>query len=339
MPGQGVPLGEAAGVRKRKGDCMRAGARANTCPMLTSLFALLALAQSQPAPPSQPQAVPQAAPAPVAAPATPPAAANPWDAGAEDWREIPADELLVMTLSGDRRIVIRLAPRYAPVHVDNIRKLAAARWWDGESVYRVQDNYVVQWGDPTEKKPQPGVVANPPPEYEWAGWDGVAVLSRRDPYAARSGYSADGWPLVGDGERSWMPHCYGMVGVARDLAPSTGSGSDLYTVIGHGPRHLDRNIALAGRIVEGIEHLTVLPRGMQALGIYDDPAQYVRIDTVRLASELPVGERPRFQYRATDNPRFAAWVKMRENREPPFFTVQLGGADICNAMPPVRRTP
>ena len=117
--------------------------------MLTSLFALLALVQSQPVPSPAPQAAPQPTPVPVATPApTTPETPNPWDAATEDWREIPADELLVMTLSGDRRIVIRLAPRYAPVHVDNIRKLAAARWWDGESVYRVQDNYVVQWGDP-----------------------------------------------------------------------------------------------------------------------------------------------------------------------------------------------
>jgi len=300
--------------------------------MPISHVAILAVAASQP----MPQAATPTSSAPAAPSVALPVMPNAWDAAPEDWREIPADDLLVMTLAPDRRIVIRLAPRYAPVHVDNIRALARAQWWDGETIYRVQDNYVVQWGDATEQKAQPGIVPNPPAEYDREGWDGVTVLSRRDPYAARSGHSADGWPLAGDGERSWMPHCYGMVGVARDLAPSTGSGSDLYTVIGHGPRHLDRNIAVVGRIIEGIEHLTVLPRGTGDLGIYEDAAQHVTIDRVRLASDLPNGERPRFEYRATDNPRFAAWIKMRENREPPFFEVPLGGADICNAMPPVR---
>ena len=57
------------------------------------------------------------------------------------------------------------------------------------------------------------------------------------------------------------------------------------------------------------------------------------------ASDLPEGERPRYQYRRTANPRFAAWIAGRENRTPPFFTVPAGGADICNAMPPVRRRP
>ena len=32
---------------------------------------------------------------------------------------------------------------------------SAVAWWDGTSVNRVQDNYVVQWGDATAQKPLP----------------------------------------------------------------------------------------------------------------------------------------------------------------------------------------
>lgn len=279
-----------------------------------------------------------AAPVPSPAPAAPPAPL-PSDPLPGDWRDIPADQLLVMTLSGGRQVVIRLAPRYAPVHVANIRTLAKAGWWDAASVYRVHDNYVVQWGDPTERKPlPPGVVAQPPAEYDWPVYDAVTAMTRTDPYSTATGHSADGWPLATDGKVAWMPHCYGMVGVSRDMAPSTGSGGDLYVVIGHGPRHLDRNIALVGRVVEGIEHLSSLPRGTEGgLGMYKDAAQHVPFVRGRLASDLPAGERPHFQVRATDNVRFAAWIKARENRQPPFFNLPLGGADICNAMPPVRR--
>ena len=274
-----------------------------------------------------------------AAPAAAPPAPRPSDAAPGDWVSIPADELLVMRLGTGRTVVIRLAARYVPVHVANIRALARARWWDGETVYRVQDNYVVQWGDATEKKALPqGVIANPPAEYAWPHFDAVTRLSRADPYSTAAGHSADGWPLATNGKAAWIPHCYGMVGVARDMAPSTGSGGDLYTVIGHAPRHLDRNIAIVGRILEGMEALTTLPRGTGGgLGLYEDPAQYVPIASVRLASELPEAERPQFQYRRADNPRFAAWLRARENREPPFFEVPAGGADICNALPPVRK--
>ncbi|ODP39755.1 peptidylprolyl isomerase [Sphingomonas turrisvirgatae] len=273
----------------------------------------------------------QAAAAPPA-----PKAADPLPA---DWKPIPAAELLVMKLADERQVVIRLAPRYAPVHVANIRKLASARWWDGETIYRVHDNYVVQWGDATEKKALPaGVIAQPPAEYDWPRYDAVTRLTRIDPYSTSTGHSADGWPLATNGMVAWLPHCYGMVGVARDLKPSTGSGGDLYAVIGHAPRHLDRNIAIVGRVLEGIEHLSSLPRGTEGgLGLYKEASQRVPIISVRLASELPEASQPRFEYRAANNARFAAWVKARENREPPFFELPAGGSDICNAMPPVRR--
>ncbi|MFZ5747386.1 MAG: peptidylprolyl isomerase [Pseudomonadota bacterium] len=262
------------------------------------------------------------------------------DAVAEDWHVIPDNEILVMTLKGGHQVHIRLAARYAPAHVNNIRKLAMAHWWDGTSVYRVQDNYVAQWGDATEAKTlPPEVIANPPAEYDWPGYDGVTRLAKPDAYAAKTGHSPDGWPLASDGKSAWLTHCYGMVGVARDLAPSTGSGAELYTIIGHAPRHLDRNIAIVGRVIEGIEWLSTLPRGTGNLGFYQDEGQRVAILSVRLASQLPADERPVFAYRATDNARFQAWIAARENRSPPFFEVPAGGADICNLMPEVRRIP
>ncbi|WP_188659876.1 peptidylprolyl isomerase [Sphingomonas metalli] len=301
-------------------------------PTAAALAALLLQAASQTPPPAA------AAPAPAAAP---PAAPTPADPLSEDWVTIPDDEMLILTLARGGTVAIRLAAPYAPVHVANIRRLAAARWWDaGASVYRVQDNYVAQWGDATEKKPLPAdVVANPPPEYERAGASAVARLGRRDPYADWAGFSRDGWPLAGNFQTEWLPHCYGMVGVARDLAPSTGSGAELYAVIGHGPRALDRNVAIVGRVVDGIERLSSLPRGTGDLGFYVGEGERAPIASARLASDLPEAGRPRFQYRRSDNPRFTAWIAGRENRQPPFFVVPAGGADICNAMPPVRRVP
>ena len=83
-----------------------------------------------------------------------------------DWREIAAEDLLVFELQGGRKVVMQLAPDFAPVHVANIRALARGGWWDGAKIYRVQDNYVVQWGNNESEKPFPaGVVAKPPAEY------------------------------------------------------------------------------------------------------------------------------------------------------------------------------
>ena len=199
---------------------------------------------------------------------------------------------------------------------------------------------MTQWGGGDDKTAlPPGVIENPPAEYEWPGFDAAKSVSfaRPDSYAAKTGLSADGWPLANYGATSSLTHCYSMVGVARDLAPSTGSGAELYTVIGHAPRPLDRNIAIVGRIVEGMQWLSSLTRGTAQLGVYAKDQAPTPILSVRLASQLPEDERPRFQYRVTDNPRFAAWIKARENRDGPFFTVPMGGVDVCNALPAVRR--
>src|SRR3546814_17453735 len=108
-----------------------------------------------------------------------------------------------------------------------------------------------------------------------------------------------------------------MVGVARDLSPNTGSGAELYTVIGHAPRHLDRNIALVGRVIAGMEHLSSLPRGPAPLGVYEDPAQRVPILAVRLARDLPESARPRFEYLSAEPAGFGRSSDARLSEQRP----------------------
>lgn len=284
--------------------------------------------------------------APAAAPARKPARslANASELLAKapdsDWARIADNDLMLIDLADGRRVTIWLASGFAPVHVANIRTIARAGWWNDATVYRVQDNYVAQWGDVTEKKPPaPGVNAAPPAEYEWdAAAHPLAARNRYvDSYARVTGFTADGWAVAGDGRKQWLPHCYGMVGVARNLAPDTGSGGDLYAVIGHAPRHLDRNIALVGRVIDGIGALSSLPRGTGGgLGLYEDPKQYVPIRRVAIASDLPEAERPRFEFFRPGNPDYAAVQDARANRAPPFFTVPANAADLCNLQVPVR---
>jgi peptidylprolyl isomerase len=127
-----------------------------------------------------------------------------------------------------------------------------------------------------------------------------------------------------------------MVGVGRNMSPDTGSGAELYTVIGHAPRHLDRKIAVVGRVISGIEHLSSLPRGTGALGFYEDAGERVAITSIRVATELPTADQPRFEYLSTESDSFARYVYARQNRRDPFFITPAGGADICNIPVPVR---
>ena len=281
-----------------------------------------------------------------------------------EWTVIAPSDLLVMQLAPGaggrpRRVVIQLMPPpFSQGWVSNIRKLAAAHWWDGTNVYRVQDNYVTQWGDVSEKKPLPAglaVVAELDYRTPWhtvetrhmadgalvkTGQQGETIASSNDAYAAKTGW-AHGWALGFDeaAARQWPVHCYAMVGVARDMSPNTGSGAELYTVIGHAPRHLDRNIALVGRVIEGIEHLSALPRGTGKLGFYESPEERVAIRSVRLGNEIEADPIPAYEYLSTESETFSRYADARANRRDPFFLTPAGGADICNIPVPVRRRP
>lgn len=284
-------------------------------------------------------------------------------APAADWVSIAPESLLVMTLAPDadgaeRKVVIQLMPApFSQGWVENIRTLARAEWYDGISVNRVQDNYVAQWGDPNYDNPEATGEAKPLPdglrtvnEADYVHPRSIARPRGLDPLfwppndISRWTSFHEGFPVAGvgtpDTERNWPVHCYGSVGVGRGLSPDTGSGAELYTVIGHAPRHLDRNIAVVGRVIEGIEHLSSLPRGSGDLGFYaaDEADERTPILSIRVAADLPAGERPQFEYLSTDGETFARYAEARANRRDAFFNVPAGGADICNIPVPVRRT-
>jgi peptidylprolyl isomerase len=263
-------------------------------------------------------------------------------APASAWKTIDPNDLLVMDLKTGGRVVVQLAPVFAPVHVANIRALARANYWDGATIYRVQDNYVAQWGLNESDRPWPkGVTPKPPAEYT-RPFKGLAVkpLGYADPYAPGAGF-VRGWPVAYSAKAGWanLAHCYGSVGVGRGLSPDTGTGGELYAVIGHAPRHLDRNIAVVGRVIEGIDKLSSLPRGTEALGFYKDKAQAAPIARIRLASDIPAAERPAFEYMDTGSASFGSYLRVRANRHDDFYIRPAGGVDLCNVQVPVRRKP
>ena len=279
----------------------------------------------------------------VAAAPPPPKYATPPGVLAEsrpsEWQAIPAEDLMVIDLKDGRRIVVQLAPLFAPVHAANIRALATSGYWQGAAIYRVQDNYVAQWGNNDAAKGlPPGLVAKPPAEYErrLAGLK-IVPLGSPDTYAPKVGYTA-GWPVAYDPKAGTanLPHCYGSVGVGRDLSPDTGMGGELYAAIGHAPRSLDRVIAVVGRVVSGVDVLSSLPRGTEALGFYKERTSDVPIANVRLASQLPDAERPKFEYLRETSASFTRWLQVKKNRRDEFYIHPAGGVDLCNAPVPVR---
>lgn len=256
---------------------------------------------------------------------------------AGEWQRVDPQDLVLIDLADGSRVSIALAPALTPLHVANIRGLIRAHWFEGGAIYRVQDDYVAQWGQgDDDKKPPKGLDVALPAEYD-RPVAGLALtrLPYRDTFASKVGYSG-AFPVAEDQGRAWMTHCYGIVGVARGLAPDTGNGGELYAVLGHSPRQLDRNIALVGRVLDGFEHMTALPRGTGALGFYEKPEQRVGIKRVALAADLPAEGRPAYEWLRPESASFAAWLHLKANRHDDFYQRPAGAIDLCNALPPVR---
>ena len=258
-----------------------------------------------------------------------------------DWRRPVPDNTLYLELEAGR-VIIELAPRFAPEHVANIRRLAAERFYDGLAIVRVQDNFVAQWGDADNTRPTEAAKLALPFEATIPVDKSLPFVKLPDPdgYAPEAGW-IDGFPAGVDrrGKQAWMAHCYGTLGVGRENFPDSGSGSELYVVIGQAPRQLDRNIVVAGRVLRGMELLSVLPRGTGALGFHEDPEQRVPIRAVRLASELPEPGRAAIEVLRTDTPLFARYVESRRNRRDDWYVRPAGHVDVCNVAIPVRDVP
>lgn len=255
------------------------------------------------------------------------------------WQALDPRNTLYLDLP-QGRVVIRLAEQWAPVTVENIRTLVRAQYFDGASIIRSQDNYVVQWGWPRGQAPAFGAARRTiGPEFDIAITPEMPFMALPDPdsYAPQVGFS-NGWPVARDPERgrAWLTHCYGMVGVARGDAPNSGSGSELYVVIGHAPRHLDRNIAMVGRVVQGMELLSTMPRGSGNLGFYETAGERTRIRSVKVAADVPEAERVPLELLRTDSDAFEQAVASRRSRREAWFVEPTNRINVCNVPLPVR---
>jgi peptidylprolyl isomerase len=286
---------------------------------LAACMALAAPVTAETLPPSSLQAILDAAPA-------------------GDWRPIDPANTVYLTLP-QGRVVIELAPTFAPHHVANLKRLAKAAFFDGLFVVRSQDDYVVQWGDAEAKKLLGGASRSLKAEFDhsYGASEDFTPLPDPDTYAPRVGFT-DGFPAARDPltGKAWLTHCYGMVGAGRDLDADSGSAAELYAVIGQAPRQLDRNVTLLGRVVEGMDILSSLPRGHGDLGFYQTPGERIPILSLRLGEDIPASERVNLEALRTNSATFAAVIQNRRFRKDAFYKTPAGRIDVCNMPLPVR---
>ncbi len=262
-----------------------------------------------------------------------------------EWHALdPANTLYMYLPKG--RVVIELAPKWAPQHVANLKTLVREHYFDGTSIYRVVDNFVVQWGDPNAGKPGAKSMGKAkktlPPEFVRHVNASLPFvkLDSPDAYAPEVGFSGD-FPVGRDPQNhtAWIAHCYGTVGVSRDIAPDSGNSNSLYAVIGTA-RRIDRNLAVVGRVVKGMPLLSSLPRGPKDnMGVYHDLKKATPILKVRLASDVPREQRLPLEIMKTDSKSFHRLIHAAAHRHDAFYKVGSGHIGLCAVVPPVRRSP
>jgi peptidylprolyl isomerase len=302
------------------------------------LAAVLAMSACQPA--SSPAAAP--GPSASAIPAQPEGDSPPTpdilaQSRPEEWRALDPENTLYMDFPAGR-VIIELAPDFAPNHVANIKALSREGYFVNGAVTRSQDNYVAQWAQAADP-PRPPTVGVEKLKAEFTRPRDTTVafdlLPDPDTYAPEVGFS-NGFPVARDANSMWLVHCYGVVGAGREEDPDSGSGVELYAINGVPPRGLDRNLSVVGRVVQGRELLSALPRGTEALGFYKDSSQYHRYADIKVAADVPEAERTNLEVLRTDSDTFDVLVNSRRWRKDAFYHVPAGRIGLCNINVPVR---
>ncbi|WP_082694749.1 peptidylprolyl isomerase [Rheinheimera sp. EpRS3] len=262
---------------------------------------------------------------------------------ATDWRELDAENTLYLELPTGR-VIIELASDFAPKHISNIKALVREGFYQNIPIVRVQDNYVVQWNEPDGVTPKALKQAKRNIAAEFSvklpANFAFTPLADRDGYAPQTGH-VNGFAMAIDpsNNNGWLTHCYGAVGIGRDNDADSGSGTSMYVVTGHAPRHLDRNITLVGTVRQGMALLSTLSRGQGAMGFYSSADQYTVIKDITLAADMPPAQRTALQVLRTDTATFKGVVEAQRNRGGDWYQHPAGYIEVCNVRVPVRETP
>ncbi len=253
---------------------------------------------------------------------------------AEDWRTLNPENMLVIEIESGR-VVVALAENLAQGHTAQIKKLAREGFYDGLSFYRVIDGFVAQGGDAFGEREITTAQKSIPGEFDQKLTDAMRFrpVNVVDGYAARVGF-INSAPVGVDekGETVWRLHCTGAMAFGRNNEPDS-AGSEFYFAL-QPQRYLDRNLTVFGQVVEGMERVQSLRRVVPPQSPGDDLGE--TIISMRVAADLPEGERPHLEIMRSDTPAFAEYVESRRNRPEEFFYYRPNHVDICAIQIPVR---
>ena len=259
-----------------------------------------------------------------------------------DWRTPdPADTVHLQLPDGE--VVIELKPDFAPKTVAQFKRLVADGFYDGLTFYRVIDGFVAQGGDRSDMTDADSAAPMLPAEFErnWSDELPWTSVQKPDLFAPETGF-IDGFAAARDRKQQkvWLAHCPGVVAMARNNEPDTGS-TDFYIVVGQAPRYLDRNLTIFGRVIDGMELVQRIIRGKpEENGMIPDGAPQTGILQASLGSALPPADRTNLQVQDTNGSEFQAVLQSRRVRGLPFFHHKPPEVlDVCQVPVATRPAP
>ena len=261
-----------------------------------------------------------------------------------DWRPLDPENTLYLDLEGGR-VVIELAPQFAPGHATNIKALAREGFYDGLTIYRFAEGFVAQGGDGGDignrgaARKVKTAKRHIAPEFTRPNSNDLPFVEMpdKDSYAPETGFSY-GFPVGRDPEtgEAWMLHCPRAVAMARGIDPTTG-GTE-FNIILTTQRYLDRNVTVFGRVVDGLEHIQRLNRGPALTGFIKEDERRNPIIRMQVAADLPEDEREHIEVMRSDTAAIKQLIEFRRNRPEPWFVYRVEHADICSIPMQKRRT-
>jgi peptidylprolyl isomerase len=246
-----------------------------------------------------------------------------------NWRQVdPENTLYIDTVHG--RIVIELYPEIAPRHVERIRTLTRAGYYDGLIFHRVIDDFMAQTGDPLGTGEGASSLPDLREEFMFRRGPDMPFVEAAVQSRARLGFykalPIESQPdaqmaVTSDGRVSANAlHCQGVVSMAR--ADSPNSANSQFFIMRAPNTALDKRYTIFGRVVWGLD-------AVMRLAVGNPPPNPDRMLAVRVAADVPETERAPIYVLRTDGPQFRELIDdTRRERRADF--------SVCDVQIPAR---